>query len=131
MAWQLLVVIKDLMLLVKFSMSIELNKEINTKQVIAVVLSFVNLVFSLLSFFVIYEYFKIITNGSTWRLEYHEVWFDILFMVVGITIFVYSLINIFRYFRHKKIKLLYPVLFIVFVFIVYFGFFIISFITLN
>lgn len=97
-----------------------MNNKINIKQVTAVVLLFVNLIFSFLPFFIIVEYFEIITKNSTWQLEYLRIWSDMLLIVIGIVMFVFSLITIIRYFRHKDVKIMYPVLFLVFYFIILF-----------
>ncbi|MDP2685026.1 MAG: hypothetical protein Q8P20_08400 [bacterium] len=86
---------------------------INIKQIIAVVLSFINLIFSILAFFILAEYFEIITEGLTWRFEFREVWTDVLLMIVGIAMFIVSLMSILRYFRHQEIKLKYSIFFLI------------------
>ena len=97
-----------------------IHNQINIKQVVSVILSFINIVFSILPFFIITEYMEMFINNSTWRLEYREIWSDILFMIIGIAMFVYSLITIIKYFRHIEVKLLYPALFLILYFVIIF-----------
>ncbi|MDP2685009.1 MAG: hypothetical protein Q8P20_08315 [bacterium] len=86
------------------------NKTINIKQVVAVVLSFVNLFYSLISFVIIFEYLEMYIKGTTWRLEYHDVWLDVIYMMFGLIVFIYSLVSIIKYFKHQEIKLIYTFL---------------------
>ena len=97
-----------------------INEIINIKRVIAVVLSFVNLFFSFFSFIIIYEYLEMFVKNTTYSLEFHNMCSDIFIMFVGVVMFIYSLFTIIKYFRHKKINFIYPVLFLIFYFIAIF-----------
>ncbi len=97
----------------------KISQHINWNQVVAVVLSFINLVFSVVSFMVITEYVEMIIRGTHWRLAYHDVWVDSLFMLYGILATGYSVFTIIKYLRHRQITLLYPVLLFLFPFVVF------------
>ncbi len=85
------------------------NRKIDIKQVITLVFSIINLYYAFLGFCIILEYFDILNRGYLTHLQFHTIWSDILVMILAIIISVNSVSVIIMYFRHKQVKLIYPI----------------------
>ena len=96
------------------------NKKINIEQVIAVVLSFINLYFPFISFFIFVEYLDVLQKGTLSHFQFHTVGPDIVFMAFGVAVLISSITTIVKYFGNKKVKLIYPVVLFIFPIVLYF-----------
>ena len=82
----------------------------NPKRILTVILSVINIMVSLFFVPIWLEYGEALFTGQTKRLQNNNILLDITIILITLAILAINAFNIIRYFRHKEIKLILPVI---------------------
>ena len=84
---------------------------VNRRQVVALVASVVNILISLIPLLIIAQYLGLVPFRGRPVEEGQQIWV-IIMLSYGVVVFAYSVYCLIRYFRHKKISLTLPLVFL-------------------